>query len=294
VVDDQPYDLTALSARSLLGKLDIPPSFALKTCPRDLAVQNINRMMQERKTQTVTCWGDPSNHTLLNVTEGDFAPIQHLSFLEAFADAFGAEGAHEVRMGAAELRVVRLFELKKDPVPGDFFQFGVEFSNYDVFSERHSLNAGAFLFRLVCRNGAKANDLVADYSRFFKPPVNEIYLRDQIKQIALDQGKAEDIVSTLRWMTQHAIGSNRTPLFKAFRKTAGKSLPLPKEVPFAETDTYYDVFNHITQAIQNPAMVFGHMLHVEAWAGSMVSAFSSALKSGETLTNWNDLRIRMN
>ena len=33
VADGQPYDLTDLSARSLLKNLDIPPSFVLKDAP---------------------------------------------------------------------------------------------------------------------------------------------------------------------------------------------------------------------------------------------------------------------
>ena len=54
----------------------------------DLAVLNINRMIREWKSRPVTCWGDPSDHTLSNITEMDFAPVRHLFFLEAFADAY--------------------------------------------------------------------------------------------------------------------------------------------------------------------------------------------------------------
>jgi len=293
VVEDQPYSLTQTSARSLLEKLDIPASFALKTCPKDLAVSNINRMMELKGKETVACWCDPKDNTVQNVTSEHFAPIRHLSFLEAFVEAYGLNGAHEVRMGSTELRVVRLFELKKDPVPGDYFQFGVEFTNYDIFSESRTLNAGAFLYRLTCKNGAKVNDLVADYSRLFKPPVNEIYLRDQIKQISFDSQYAEDVVATLQWMSRQSIGANRLPLYASFKKTAGKSLPLPKEPPFQEEDTYYDVYNHVTQAIQNPAMLFQRRLEVEAWAGSMVYSFHASLKAHARHTPWSGLTISM-
>lgn len=282
---------TELSLNSLLKRLKIPKSFVQRTCPLDLAVTNVNHMLQQRKNKMVTCWCNATDNTLEAVTEIDFKPIRHRTFLNAFAESFQTHDALEIRLSVTELRVVRLFEFKTDPVPGDFFQFGVEFINYDIFSEVKFLQADAFLYRLVCSNGSKVGQALQDYQGLFKPPVTDTFLQDKMKAISYSEQDTMNIVSALKWMGEHEISSHRHQIFDSFQKMAQKYIPMPDENPFVPDDTYYDIFNHVTQAVQNRNMPFIGRRRVETWAGSIIDAYIYAVLTGKQRVIWEDTAI---
>ncbi len=102
--------LTDFSFRELVNKLELPYNFIQHTSPSDLSVHSINRMLKEKGDIRVRCWR--TNSTVEAFTSEDFSPIRHITFLNAFNDSFGEEGAFEIRLSNTQLRVVKLFDLK--------------------------------------------------------------------------------------------------------------------------------------------------------------------------------------
>ena len=239
--------LTDISFRKLVDRLTLPYNFIQYTSPTDLSVHIINRMLKEKSDVKVCCWR--TNGTVETFTSEDFSPIHHIIFLNALNKSFEKEDALEIRLLNTQLRVVKLFDLKQEPIPGDVFQFGTEFINYDIFSETSYLHAEAFLYRLVCSNGIKIKNALQDYSKMFQPPVTDIYLQDKIKEICYSDNELRGILNALKWMSGIEIASHRVRLFKTFKSLVNKYIPLPDENPFKEGDTYYDVFNHVTQSV---------------------------------------------
>jgi hypothetical protein len=271
--------------------LNIPYSFAHENCPIDLGVDIVNRLLRERKDDKVSCWCDMKNNTLESITSIDFSPIRHCTFLSAFAEVFGPADAFEIVLSVTELRLLKLFELKADPVPGDYFQFGLEFINYDVFSETRYLQAEAFLFRLVCSNGSKVRSVLNNFSDMFKPPITEVALRDGMKRISFSDEETKGIFCALKWMETRKIGPYRDQIFRLFKRMAKKYMPMPEENPFSSENTYYDIFNHVTQAIQNKDVPLIRRRQVESWAGSLIDAYLIAKNEGRQAATWEDVAI---
>lgn len=138
-IGDQKVQLTDFSYRILLEKLNIPYNFVYNICPIDLEVQIINRLLKEGKGKKVLFWCNMTKNTLESITNIDFSPIRHITFLSAFEEAFGINNILEIHLSTGILSLVRLLDLKKDPNPGDYFQFGIEFINYDIFFEKNTL-----------------------------------------------------------------------------------------------------------------------------------------------------------
>ncbi len=110
----------------------------------------------------------------------------------------------------------------------------------------------------------------------FQPPVTDIYLQDKIKEIRYSDNESNGILNALKWMGNTEITSHRDWIFKIFKNLVKKYIPLPDESPFKEGDTYYDVFNHVTQAVQNRDVPIKQRREVEAWAGSLIDAYLNA------------------
>lgn len=290
-VASEKVKLTDLSYRTLLELLNIPYEFAFKTCPVELGVHIVNRMLNERKGKKVSCWINTGSNTLEAVTSPEFSPIRHHTFLNAFADALDPKDEIQIHLSSAQLRIVKLFELKLDPKPGDFFQFGTEFINFDIFSENKYLQADAFLLRLVCSNGSKMKSILRRFSDIFKPPITETALRDSIKKISFSEEDKMMVSNAFKWMGEREIGIHRDRIFNRFRIMAKKYIPLPGENPFTAENTYYDIFNHITQAAQNKNIPFPRRREIEGWAGSLPDAYTDAKKSGKSAAFWEGAQI---
>ncbi len=92
-------------------------------------------------------------------------------------------------------------------------------------------------------------------------------------------------------MGKREIGPHRDLLFKRFRSMAKKYTPMPEENPFSPENTYYDIFNHVTQAVQKRNEPFMARRNVESWAGSLIDAYLQASNAGRPAATWEDVGI---
>ena len=66
---------------------------------------------------------------------------------------------------------------------------------------------------------------------------------------------------------------------------------MPEENPFSPKNTYYDVFNHVTQAVQNIDMPFTRRRELETWAGSLIDAYIYAKDTERQAVIWEDAAV---
>lgn len=91
--------------------------------------------------------------------------------------------------------------------------------------------------------------ILNNFSDIFKPPITEIALRDGMKRISYSSKETENILSAFKWMSGNKIGPQRDRIFNRFKSMTKKYITLPVENPFSGENTYYDIFNHVTQAV---------------------------------------------
>jgi len=290
-VDSEGLELTDFAFRELMSRLELPYNFIQKTSPSELSVHVVNRMLEEKSDTKVRCWR--TNGTVETFTSEDFSPIHHNTFLNAFNESFEVGSTLDIRLSKTQLRVVKLFDLKQELKPGDIFQLGTEFINYDIFSEARFLHADAFLYRLICSNGSRIRNALQDYSKMFQPPITDIYLKEKIREILYTENETEGIFEALKWMDRNKIKSHRNRIFKIFKNLVKKHISLPDENPFNEDNTYFDVFNHVTQVVQNRGVPVKRRREVETWAGSLIDAWLEGQSENRNSVIWEHSAIPM-
>ena len=297
MTDDGDFDIAGESVRltdnaleNLLDRLELPKSFITKKAPQDLAVTNVNRMLLERKKEQVTFWCNNTRRTLDAITNADFKPLRHRDFLNAFVDSFNSD-AFDVQVSAANMRVVKLFDFEKEPLPGDFFRYGVEFVNYDIFSEKRYLEAAAFLYRLICSNGSVIRTPLADFRASLVPPLANTVLRDKLTGLAFTDYEFSGITNAIQWLSTQQIGENRGIIYKTYQKAVKKYLSISDKNPFQPENSYYDVFNHLTQAVQNRSIPFQLRRDIETWAGSLIDAHVTAVSDRSGTVIWGEISM---
>jgi len=85
----------------------------------------------------------------------------------------------------------------------------------------------------------------------------------------------------------HGIGPRRERIFKCFKGMTKKYIPVPEANPFSPENSYYGIFNHVTQAIQNRDVPLMSRRNIESWAGSLIDAYLYAKNAGRPAATWD-------
>lgn len=293
-VANEKFQLTDVSLRQLLDKLHVPHGMARQHWPPDLLVHSVNRLLQYRREEKVSCWCNHTRNTFEAMTSVDFSPVRHRTLLNAYADAFPQEGPLEIYLTAIQLHIVKLYELETALKPDDKFKFGFELLNYDIYSETDSLEALSFLWRVVCENGAIAKT-GKNYSELITPPLTEIELREKLKMLGHTEKERTKILLALKWMSERQIASHGEKLFKRIKTMVRKYIPLVQEEHFGPDQTYYDAYNYITEiATHHQDLPLQRRREVQTWAGSLIDAHLAAQATKRKDVIWEGRAIPLN
>ncbi|MBM4305193.1 MAG: hypothetical protein FJ115_00065 [Deltaproteobacteria bacterium] len=292
---DDRYNFSSKGLEDLLGNLNVPESFIQYICPKNYVIPILNNLLEKKKKTKILCWIDETNQALEAITPPKALPIYHHAFLESYSQAFPEKDSLlEIRLIGYSLHLRRLSTFKEEPVPGDYFQFGIEFSNCDIYSPNSYPQVIAFLYRLICKNGSTIRSMLKNYSDAFRPPITLVEVRDRMRKITLDSTEVGLAINAIHWMAARQIGAHRKNIYNFIHRRLKNHLPMAEENPYSETSTYFHIFNDVTQMIQHPQVPGSVRCALESWAGSLIDAHIDSQVRHAPYVRWEDRLIPLN